>query len=245
MSAGGPLAERQILERVLRFRGERGLPGTAFTTEEGSSQYLVTANHLTTGDPDENVSIGNFGFDERHLLLSRVDDPLEHGQDVAVFVLEDEVASCAPLPLSSAGLMLSHDILIAGFPAGLEQTWINDGAADSRNMGGTPGRIPTERFPMLKRGIVGWMGSLSGQHVFLLDVLANFGFSGGPVVFRERETSQIRVAGIVSSTFSQTNSVRGIAEREYAGISVAAFTDTAVRAIAKHQAGEAGPRALR
>jgi len=231
MRGMGPLLEAQALDRIFTFSGDTGRPGSSFTIDVGQSQYLITANHLTTGDREELVTLGNAYVQGHQQYLSRVDDPDRHGEDLAVFLMGDAIVSCGDLPLDATGVSFSGEVLIAGFPAFLSPDWSE-----------TP--LSLNRLPMLKKGILGWMGHVAGQHVMRLDILANPGFSGGPVLFRNRD-GRMAVAGIISGTFTQGPDDRlNLGERAYAGITQAAFGNTARKAIEAHQAGRSGPRAL-
>ena len=78
-------------------------------------------------------------------------------------------------------------------------------------------------LPMVKRGIVSGMQSdVDGPIHIYLDLIANPGFTGGPVLFRHQEDGVISVAGIVKGTYTQRAAPQeGWKDDTIAGISVA------------------------
>ena len=55
-------------------------------------------------------------------------------------------------------------------------------------------------FPLTKKACLSaWVSGTSGEKILLLDGHNNLGFSGGPVIVRERDSQPFKVCGVVSA----------------------------------------------
>ena len=175
----------QVWSRVVSFMGETGRPGTAFILDRGNRSYLVTARHLCLpNESEEQVTITHAWTEDGEpssAIMSRV-DPEELEGDVAIFEMpEDFLGNVGTeVPAMSDGIAFSQECFIMGFPYRLS-THV-----------GTQARVP-----IVKKGIIaGRTRSADGVPQFLIDVIANPGFSGGPLVWF-RSDGQPAFAGIV------------------------------------------------
>lgn len=189
------MIDAETLGAVVRFAGERGRPGTAFVVAgSGGRCFLVTAAHLCTTDPEEQVTIRNAwwaGAEPITLVLPRHGGRDELG-DLAAFELPPEVPRTNdgnPVGLTVAsGLMPSQECWILGFPYGLLHSHITT--------------LSGQQVPLAKRGaMAGNFVREDGTLGLYLDLIANPGFSGGPVLFRSLiSPGQLYVGGVVTGT---------------------------------------------
>lgn len=220
VGAMSPVAiEAQVWGRVVKFRGERGRSGTAFVLDHDGDQFLVTAKHLTNGERDEIVQLERSPVNS----VTRVEDcltrvgSLEDSFDIAVYRCNEELARRdLVLPIGSDGMVFSQDAFILGFPQGLSLNLTGDSTS----------------LPLAKKGIISGMIVDKGVYLIYLDLIANPGFSGAPVVFHHRETGRLTVAGVVNGTMTQPAAPEeGFESSIIAGISVATDIRHALEAI--------------
>lgn len=190
------LAVNQVLTNVFSLESETGQRGTGFVLTRSDRQFLVTAEHGFSSDPDQTVLLRRFYDDQTaHMLLRRV-NPAEGASDILIFELETQLDIPFALPaVDDAGVMQGQDALIAGFP--------NVGASLTATVQGLP--FPTV-LPMCKQGIV----SGFSRDLLYIDTIANTGFSGSPVVYRHQESAEVRIAGMVVQTVTEELALRGI-----------------------------------
>ena len=181
----------QVWSRVMRFTGETGRRGTAFVVHVAGVDALVTAKHLCGGDADELITVQhpwtNAGAPFQ-VMAPRI-GALNGTGDVAAFRLEPGMFAgvVGEVPLDSGGLTYTQDAFILGYPFGLSFQF-----ADQR-----------QELPLAKRGIVS--GSLRGQddeEIHVLDVIANPGYSGGPMVFFAPGSNAPKFAGVVKGNIT-------------------------------------------
>lgn len=149
---------------------------------------LITAKHLCNGDSEEIVTLrhpytGGGAPVQAGLVRESADVALG---DIAVFRLPEHLLSHLhePLPLDADGLGFTQDAYIMGFPYNL-----------SFPLGGEA------EFPIVKRGIICAKRHDEGGHqVLMIDMIANPGFSGGPLVYRNPETRSWAFAGAVQAS---------------------------------------------
>ncbi|SEE47626.1 S1 family peptidase [Jiangella alba] len=189
-------AEVQVLHRILRFSSyARGLWGTCFVIDVDEEQYLITAAHLTIGERFELVILkpipdagGEHTKDTHPDHLERI-GPLDPKHDVAVFKANDDLARRSlTLPASSDQIVIGQEILTAGFPGNLSMV--------------IP-KMGLRSMPLVKRGCMGGMGEVDGIRVLYLDLIANPGMSGAPVVFRDHEKGVLKVAAVIKGSYTQ------------------------------------------
>jgi hypothetical protein len=181
------VVESQVWHRVFQFQGEVNT-GSAFVIELQDGSYLITANHLTNGDSEELIKLrGINNLDEPHeMLLTRIGDP-DLAADVAIFKLEESIVpQNFPVDIS-AQIVISQEIMVLGYPSSIELQ---------------PGTVPIT-FPMVKRGILGGIKRVDEAALLFLDIIANPGMSGGPVIHRDIRTGIIGFSGVIKGTMTQ------------------------------------------
>jgi hypothetical protein len=165
--------------------------GTAFTMEVDQRQYLVTAKHMVAGlKPEDSIEIFKGGqWSAINIKVFRCDDPV----DIAVLVPPTQLTptfSLEPVTMQH-GYFVGQDAFFAGFPFGLSM----------------PGRDLNGPFPfaLVKKGTISAIVEEKGATVLLLDGHNNFGFSGGPMVYRDLNQTEVvfYLAGVVSGFFPE------------------------------------------
>ncbi len=105
--------------------------------------------------------------------------------DIAVLSAPIQLSPVFDLPATAAGIVWGQDVYFLGFPYG----WYGD-------IGKTNRDFP---MPFVKKAILScvFTGDKGVQH-FFLDGHNNPGFSGGPVVFKEPNKKDFKVASVIS-----------------------------------------------
>ena len=235
-----------ILQRVFFIKyGEKY--GASFTIDVQGRQYLITARHLVEGIK-EGDSIGLFHENQWKSLKAKplYLEPAE--VDIVVLALPIQISPSYPLELGVVGLCISQTTYFLGFPYGQ--------GVDARTLNnGFP-------LPFVKQGICSAiLFSPQKYAVLFLDGMNNPGFSGGPIVFFDRDSHKLTVAGVVTRYRNQEdkvlkpsmekhNKAKSSAEaldeeyvetdmivRSNAGIVIGYGINTALEAIAKNPIG--------
>ncbi|WP_162197171.1 S1 family peptidase [Loktanella sp. S4079] len=189
-----------ILNHVIKIETAKG-KGTAFFMRYERQNFLVTAKHLACAtQPGDNILCLTF---ENDVYSEAVD--IEHGTDetdISVIKLGNpfypwEMSS--PIVPETGQLLLGQEVVIAGFPLGLEPR-------HETLFGNKP-------MPLIKGGIFSGMlersfegaASRTKHPQYFLDVHNNKGFSGGPVFAtsknRNTRTTDVHVVAMVSEYF--------------------------------------------
>jgi hypothetical protein len=177
----------QVWRRVIRFSGERKLPGTAFLVDSGDDQLLVTARHLCIDEPEECVLLRhpwtNDGYAYSATLV-RVGRSIAPAADFAVFRMTNPIEVGYDVPLASEGLYYTQPAFILGYP--YELTF-------------HPRGNPAQQMALVKSCIISGSGvGQDGVERFYIDTIVNPGFSGGPLTYVDQETEQYKFAGVIS-----------------------------------------------
>lgn len=176
--------DSDIFSRVFCIRcGSRR--GTGFSVDVDDRQYLITATHLLQERQDGKVLELFHGGKWKPLETTLIGSGPPQ-IDVTILALQFRI-TLPEILLPPLGTSLQHgqEVLCLGFPLG---EW-------KRVEGATPS-FPT---PFLKRGVVAYVSDPSSAvKCVFVDCLPNPGFSGGPVLFREKKEVGWRVGAIVS-----------------------------------------------
>ncbi|MDA8201303.1 MAG: serine protease [Chloroflexi bacterium] len=165
--------------------------GTAFTIEVDSRQYLVTARHVATDRAALTVSEGDafVPVSTRDLAV-----PDNASIDIAVLALGTQLTRTLPLPATMDGLIWGQDVYFLGYPFGMRSL-----------------PQPYDRMrplPFVKHAqFSGEFVDGDGSRVLVLDGLNVHGMSGGPIVFRPRNSNNFQIAGVVQSFFKRLSPV--------------------------------------
>lgn len=166
------------IERTLQVWRPDGKTAAGFTIDRHSRQWIVTAAHVVADvDPADVTVVSQDGVS--YDGFERV--PTEPKADIAVFSMYGkQLTPHTRLVPTAAGNALGQDVYFLGFPFGWS---IQNGGA---------------RLPFVKKAIVsGRTHTDVGTPVWIFDGMNVEGFSGGPIVFRNAETQQWQVMGVV------------------------------------------------
>lgn len=158
---------------------------TGFLIDVEAKQYLVTAKHFVPEVTDVVILELHHDGSWKKVpakLVGHAPDNI----DITVFALPKVlVASEYILKPDMGGIILGQEAFFLGFPYGLF------GTAGELNS-----NYPT---PFIKRATVSSISvSETGSSIIFLDGHNNPGFSGGPVLFKEKEQGELKVAAVVS-----------------------------------------------
>ena len=161
--------------------------GTCFTIDIDKRQYIVTAKHIISGiNGNDSILILHQGkWKELKISIIWLPDSEED-----IMILAPEIQISYPLPLipSMGGINLGQDVYFCGFPFGLN----------------TEVGILNRNFPIpfVKKGILSASEDREdGSTIIYIDGHNNPGFSGGPVIFTDMKTNELKVAGVVSGYY--------------------------------------------
>ena len=171
-----------IIYRVFKVRTEQGT-ATAFTIDHDGKQYLVTARHTIDRLPQP-YRIDIYWQEDWHRLPLGLTG-LSPISDVAVLAPRVQLSPTFPLPPTDTGLAYGQDVYFIGFPYDI--------------MGGLGNLLEGRPLPLVKRGCLSaFAKGANDESLLYLDGHNNPGFSGAPVVWREGQSTEFRVCGVVS-----------------------------------------------
>jgi S1-C subfamily serine protease len=173
-----------VFRRVLMVQAGK-TSGTSFTIEVDGRQYLITAKHVVAGlKADDTIRIRRGdNWESLKVKVLRCDDPI----DIAVLVPPKQITVTFPLEPTLDRIRLGQDMYFAGFPYG-----ISSSAAKNIN----------DLYPLafIKKGILSASTNEKGAVTIYIDGHNNPGFSGGPIVYRDFDQSDVvyKIAAVVS-----------------------------------------------
>ena len=160
--------------------------GTGFTLNRGRRQYLVTAAHVV-GDADGPVDLLFEWEQGEWKSVPTMRQRIWKEPDIAVIALTERITVEHPLPCEAEGLILGQQVLILGYPSGVDGWGGNAEFNFSRPM------------PLVQGGVLAAMRNDDQQ--LIIDTQVRPGSSGSPVIFHpvgSAELTELRVAGIVT-----------------------------------------------
>lgn len=170
-----------VLSRTFHIKYGQSI-GTCFTVDIENRQYFVTAKHVVKNLKDgDTISIfRNGNWQNAEAILTG------HSAvaDVTVFTL-NVIIHGHNLPAKTVGLIYGQDLYFLGFPFGLRS-----------EIGELNRDFP---LPLVKKAVLSLLVMDQPGKYLLLDGHNNPGFSGGPVVFKEPNSNDFNVCGIISS----------------------------------------------
>lgn len=173
----------EIFDCVVSLETEEHKVATGFQVRRGDRCFLVTAKHAMPDSENANLRIRKMDDPGAEVLeLRRLDG--EHEADVAVFGVPFTGRALDISRVGDEGLYVAQDVLALGFPGGERYS------------------VPMPQgflaLPLVKKGIVSAFAAK--DRPMYLDLIANFGFSGGPVIFAPTQGGAVRVCGMISQT---------------------------------------------
>jgi hypothetical protein len=174
--------QNNALLRVFMLR-VGNFTGSGFTLERGGKQYLITAKHLVNSLPQKGATIEVYGAASWEDLKVNIITCKSPDVDIAALELEKPISVSFELEPSTKGMVFGQDAYMLGYPFGLHPL----------AMGG-------KTIPFIKRVTVSSMDqSNKDSVVWYFDGFNNPGFSGGPVVYWDRNNpNKMKVAAIIS-----------------------------------------------
>ncbi len=173
-----PLASAQVTSNVFRrvlMVQVGSATATSFTIDVDGRQYLVTAKHVVAKlKAEDSISVStNDLWTPVKVKVFRCADPI----DIAVLVPPTQLTVSFALDPTMVGMRYAQDVYFAGFPYGLSME----------------GKTVNGLYPVafVKKAIVSAIANESGVIKIFLDGHNNPGFSGGPIVYRDLDRSDL------------------------------------------------------
>jgi S1-C subfamily serine protease len=170
-----------VFTRTFHIKYGQGT-GTCFTIDVDGKQYFVTAKHVIENLKDDDVV--ELFFKGKWAKIKVKLTGHSSVSDVSVFTIDFHIPGF-PLPANMGGITYGQDLYFLGFPFGIKS-----------EVGSLNREFP---LPLVKKGIFSAMFFDQPGKYFLIDGHNNPGFSGGPVVFRETNSKDFKIAGIISA----------------------------------------------
>ncbi|GAB3239944.1 S1 family peptidase [Mycolicibacterium hippocampi] len=193
-----PEAFSHCYARTLRIENENSGSCSGFILRYQRQDWLVTARHVVTevvvpghGRPitlrDRRFSVlDQSGFKHSGSDLEKL-DMVDFRADVTVFRVWSQDINLGPplLPFGGDDVRPTQDVYFLGFPGfDLPEAY---------------GLTPSSTTPLIKRAMVSGQADHYDIKVWLLDGMANHGFSGGPVVIFDSRSASYQALGVISS----------------------------------------------
>lgn len=180
-----------VLQRTFQLAFD-GSQGTCFTVDYNDRQYIVTAKHLI--EKIKTPATIKIRHDESWKdcqvnLVGHCDETI----DISVLTTNFQLSPIHPLPMDPDNIIFGQEVYFLGFPYGL-----------NTNIGELNRNFP---IPFIKKAI--FSALYAKLDLLFLDGHNNPGFSGGPVVFSQRQNSSkgFSVAGVISGYQASTQPV--------------------------------------
>ena len=172
-----------VIQRTFHIRLGNSI-GTCFAIDVDNKQYLVTAKHVVasiTGTQKVSIFHENQWKNIDVTLVGHCNGEI----DISVLVTNVRLSPNFPLPPTMAGIIYGQDVFFLGFPYG---------------MTGEIGQMNRDfPLPFVKKAIVSCLHTTpTDAQLLFLDGHNNPGFSGGPVIFKEQNSNEFKVAGVIS-----------------------------------------------
>lgn len=172
-----------VIQRTFHIRVSDFI-GTCFTIDVAEKQYIITARHVVSeisGTQKISIFHGDQWKDIDVTLVGHCDGEI----DISVLATNVLLSPNYPLPATMEGIVYGQDVYFLGFPYGMT------GAIGEMNHD-----FP---LPFVKQAILSCLYTTpAGNQLLFLDGHNNPGFSGGPVVFKEQNKPDFKVAGVIS-----------------------------------------------
>ena len=172
-----------VFKRIFRIKyGER--TGTCFTINVEDEMYLITATHIVkeiTGRDSVQIYYNGEWVNYPVILVGHTPGTV----DISVLTAKLSFSVDYPMPASAGNLMYSQDVYFLGFPNVVDVDDTLPSALEINN------KFP---IPIVKHAI---FSSVGNDKHFLIDGYANPGFSGGPMVFKPKDSNDYHVAGVI------------------------------------------------
>jgi len=173
-----------VISRIF-YIAHNSTSGTAFTIEIDGRQYLISARHIFE-HVHNSLTVSIFHETQWKDIDLRL---IGHGAediDISVLSADFQLSPTHQLEPTSRGIAYGQDVYFLGFPYGTF---------------GKLGKI-NRNFPLpfVKKGILSAMQMMSvdKSEILYIDGHNNPGFSGGPVIFKQPNSNNFKVAAVIS-----------------------------------------------
>ncbi len=169
-----------------------GSSGTSFVFDYNNKQYFLTAKHVISNLKD-NDTVSIFYNDKWNKYKVKL---VGHSKssDISVFSVPEYFDKSDNIIASSNEIIYSQEIYFLGFPYGLTHT--------IRNVNS---KFPV---PFVKKGILSNFIIEKDFKVLFLDGINNIGFSGGPIVYQDKQTNKLILCGLISGYRSEIINIK-------------------------------------
>lgn len=172
-----------VIQRTFHIRIGNSI-GSCFTIDVDGKQYIVTARHVVAnlaGTTKISIFHDNQWKEIEVTLVGHCSDEI----DISVLTTNIQISPTHPLEPSMGGIVYGQDVYFLGFPYG---------------MTGEIGQMNRDfPLPFVKKAIVSCLQTTQKDaQLLFLDGHNNPGFSGGPIVFKEPNKNDFKVAGVIS-----------------------------------------------
>jgi S1-C subfamily serine protease len=171
-----------VIERII-FIKYNDHYGTGFTVEVNDKQYIITAKHVVEGIK-QNDSI--FFFQDNQWKKIEVKNIKFKNPkiDAIALVPSIQLTPVTNVEFTSMDIVFGQEVYFLGFPFGF-----------ITEVGNLNNNFP---MPFVKKGICSNIDNKSTEvNIIWIDGYCNPGFSGGPIVFRDIFTENIKIAGVL------------------------------------------------
>ena len=173
---------------------------TSFLIEYKKENYFVTAKHIFKKNEETAIFKikQNNGLFNGVYLSGKVYYDKNPNVDIAV-IKPNSFKYIAALSVDTSTIIMGDSGYFLGFPYGLsssDKKLINDG-------------FP---IPLVKKAVFSGSYSFNGLLTIYLDGHNNPGFSGGPIIFKDRRepNSNFHIIGVISGYYPQSNKLKSI-----------------------------------
>lgn len=210
-----------IIHRVFYLKSPKSNKiGTCFTLDIDNKQYFVTAQHIVEDlkDGEKICLFYKNKWEEYQVTL------IGHSKssDISVFAIKSLLLTAPPITGTTAKIVYGQDLYFLGFPYG----YYTDVGEINR---GFP-------LPLVKKGTLSNLPTKDCQYL-LIDGHNNLGFSGGPVVFKNSDSSDFFIAGVITGFYKEHDEKDEILENTNSGIIEAPVIKYALDLISENPVG--------
>lgn len=204
-----------------------GGQGTAFTIDYNAKEYIITAKHVVDNiRQGDSVSISIFHDNAWKNIDVYVYYPDNPEIDIAVLVHDKQISPLLKCEPTMDKIVMGQDVYFLGFPYGLNMpVEINN-------------KYP---IPFVKKATLSAIvGSETTERILYLDGHNNPGFSGGPVVWENNDTTEFKICSVISGYRLHTREVEhktgktDLYYQENSGIIISYGIDHAIDVIIKN-----------
>ncbi len=198
------MVPQSILQRVFYIRYLERFLGSSFTFERNGTQFLATARHnFPHSTHGQELEFSIMRNNEWGQIGSRIFMHTNDQVDMVILQLPEDISPRHEITLDEKNLFLGQDSYFLGFP----YKRYMDVPQNANN--GYP-------LPFVKKAIFSAAPYIdNGVHIIFLDGMNNPGFSGGPCVYINKNTTITSICGVVKGFLPHYVQVTGPLGRQF------------------------------